>query len=173
MKISNLPRLQSIDLEASLPVSVVGQTMRVSLRQLVDVLASSLALFGGIEPEEVMILEGATTSDGEVVYLARQHRFVFRVATADGYAYYDQFEHLDRYMVGSVPLYTCLFVDTSTGLLYRYDVEQGWRPVGLTEHQVKQLRLNTPVEIESEAKMEQLISAGLCEEGQLYYITEE
>ncbi len=44
MKISELTKLQSIDLDSSIPVAVAGQTMRVTLRQLLDVLSSSIAV---------------------------------------------------------------------------------------------------------------------------------
>lgn len=173
MKISELTQLQSLDLGSSIPVAVSGQTMRVTLRQLLDVLSSGIALFDGVETGEVVVLNGTTASAGAVTYLTRYHRFVYRVPSGDGYAYYDTWTDMDRYMAGSVPLHTCLFIDVKSGLLYRYDIEQGWRPVGLTAEQAEQLRLNTPVAVASEEAMEMMIAAGQCVAGQLYYIAEE
>lgn len=173
MKISELTQLQSVDLDSSIPVAIAGQTMRVTLRQLLDVLSSSIAVFDGIVTNDVAVLNGTTESAGAVVYLAKHHRFAYRVASGDSYAYYDKWTDMDRYMVGPVPLHTCLFIDSTSGLLYRYDAEQGWCPAGLTTMQAEQLRLNTPIAVADEEAMEAMIAAGQCIDGQLYYVAEE
>ena len=173
MKISELTLLPSLDLDSSLPVAIAGQTMRVTLRQLLNVMSASLAVFDGIMTNDVVVLNGSTETVGAVVYLTKLHRFAYRIANAGEYAYYDTWNDMDRYMAGSVPLCTCLFVDSTSGLLYRYDAESGWCAAGLTAAQAEQLRLNTPREVASEEEMEQMIASGQCIDGQLYYIAEE
>lgn len=173
MKISELTLLPSLDLDSSLPVAVAGQTMRVTLRQLLNVMSASLAVFDGIVTNDIVVLNGTTETAGTVVYLAKQHRFAYRISNAGEYAYYDTWAGMDRYMAGSVPLDACLFIDSTSGLLYRYDAESGWGAAGLTVAQAEQLRLNTPHEVASEEEMEQMIASGQCIDGQLYYIAEE
>ncbi len=173
MKISELTKLQSIDLDSSIPVAVAGQTMRVTLRQLLDVLSSSIAVFSGIVTNDVALLNGTTEASGVVVYLAKHHRFAYRAEVGGAYAYYDTWADMDRYMTGSMPLYTCLFIDSTSGLLYRYDIGKGMCPAGLTAAQAEQLRLNTPLNVASEEVMERMIAAGQCIDGQLYYVAEE
>jgi len=173
MKISELIQLQSIDLDSSIPVAVAGQTMRVTLRQLLDVLSSSIAVFSGIVTNDVALLNGTTEASGVVVYLAKRRRFAYRAEAGSTYAYYDTWADMDRYMTGSVPLYTCLFIDSTSGLLYRYDPEKSMCPASLTAAQTEQLRLNTPLKVASEDAMEQMIAAGQCIDGQLYYVAEE
>lgn len=172
MKISELTQLQSLDLDSSIPVAIAGQTMRVTLRQLLDVMSSSIAVFSGIVTNDVTVLNGTTEAVGLVTYLAKYHRFAYRVEVGGAYAYYDTWTDMDRYMAGSAPLHTCLFVDSTSGLLYRYDADKGWSPAGLTAAQADRLRLNTPLEVASEEVMEQMIASGQCIDGQLYYIAE-
>ncbi len=173
MKISELTQLEILDLDLSIPVVASGQTMRITMRQIADVLSSDIALFGEFIDDEVVELNGTTEAAGDVVYVASVRRFMYRVIADGAQSYYSSWSGRDRYMDGDTPLSSVLFIDISTRLMYRYDPDVGLGAVGLSAEQSRQLALNTPIAVESEDAMEQMIASGQCAEGQLYYVAEE
>jgi hypothetical protein len=175
MRISDLELLQALDWNISFPVSIAGRTVRVTLRQVADVLsASSIALFDGVVSEDVTLLTGTTEAEGDVVYLATRHSFAYRVQPAGSDAlYYDTWSDVAGYMADGTPLHSNLFIDRTTWLMYHYDAVQGWCSISFSTAEREQLQRNTPIAVADEETMEQMIANGQCIDGQLYYIAED
>lgn len=117
---------------------------------------------------------------GSVVFDINEKKFYYKISistTASGiirknHTLYEKWEGSEQYSNSDGEVRTdCLFV-SSEGRLYHFNGTD-LISAGLTQKQADQLLLNTPIEVESEDAMEQLIDAGLVEPGQIYFIAEE
>lgn len=183
MKISELTQIDAIRRDIKLPLSIAGQNMSITLGQIIDAISQDVVPFSMVAPERdnVQYSPGAPSANiGSVIFDSMTNQFYLAVrlsATAAGqlvesWAYYQQWNSHDSYYTEDGNIRTdCLFVDRD-GRLYRHDGTT-LMSAGLTDEQAKQIRLSTPIEVASEEEMEQRITAGEFEDGQLYFLAEE
>lgn len=183
MKISELTQITAIRRDIKLPLSVAGQNMSISLGQIIDAISQDVVPFGEVAPQRsnVQYTAGApSASIGSVVFDSATNKFYCAIGmsapaagqTITNWTYYSDWATHDSFYTESGAIRTdCLFL-ASDGRLYRYNGTT-LKSAGLTEDQAKQIRLSTPIEVESEEEMEQRIAAGECEAGQLYFLAEE
>lgn len=179
MKISELAPIAAANRNIRLPLSIAGQNMSITLGQIIDAASRGIVPFDSIESRTASVTYVAGSSSaslGGVIFDAvtsKFYRATFQQSGAASIAtYYQNFDTRDDYYGSDGGVRTdCLFA-ASDGRLYMFSGST-LISSGLTEAQAKQIRLSTPVEVESEEEMEQLIEAGECEAGQIYFLAEE
>lgn len=182
MKISALNQLDTITRNISIPVATGGQTLRVTLGQLLEVLTASVVFFKGIAPSglNLVLAPGSTISDVHIVYDPDRNKFVAAYnCTFDdegnmtnASAYYKYWTERNLFYDDNDNIRTdCIFLAENGGM-YKFNGTE-LISAGLTDKQAQQLRLNTPIRVSTEEEMERMIADGETVEGQLYYVPEE
>lgn len=183
MKISELTQITAIRRDIKLPLSIAGQNMSITLGQIIDAISQDVVPFDNIVPERdnVQYAPGTpTTNIGTVVFDSATNKFYCAIGmitsvagqTVVDWTYFSDWGTHDSFYTESGAIRTdCLFL-AGDGRLYHFDGTT-LISAGLTDEQAKQIRLSTPIEVASEEEMEQRISAGEYEAGQLYFLAEE
>lgn len=182
MKISALNKLISVTRDAIIPVAVSGQTLSVTVGQLADILTSNVVLFYGSAPSglSVTVAPGNTVASTPIVYDPTQKQFYAAFGCtfdADGNmtnatAYYEQWDERGLFYDENNKIRTnCIYLAENGGL-YKFNGTD-LISAGLTDAQTHQLKLATPIRVDSEEEMERMINDGETEEGQIYYTPEE
>lgn len=176
MKISELTSLLAVSRDVKIPVAVAGQTMSITLGQLMDSLHSTIVPFSKVTSQLILLASGETTHSGFVEYSTASDGFFYKVITINAdapntFAHYTQWPTRDLFYDGDDVRQDCLFVDAEGGL-WKHNGTTLIR-VGLNQNDRDQLILNTPIRVESEEEMERMIEDGEVVEGQLYYVPEE
>lgn len=188
MKISQLTPITKVRRDIKLPLSVAGQNGSMTVGQILDAASAGVIPFDSFfdstpkSDDTIAYSPGAPGAEtpGEIIFDSNQKRFYYKstnTITVAGiprhnhilYAQWDGSEQLTN-SDGGVRT-DCLFV-SSDSRLYHFNGSD-LLSAGLTQQQADQLTLNTPIEVESEEAMEQLIEADLVKPGQIYFIAEE
>jgi hypothetical protein len=192
MKISNLTQLTAIDRDYVIPTALAGENKSVTIGTLLDAVPSNVIEFAGFATDSSpVIVTNATantsTVEGTVVYSTVYKRFYYRVESGLVVNYYANWTTFSEYMATTLrPRTDCLFVEDSaanngtavatTGLrLYHFTSGNKMVRVGLTPAEraaITSVSLLTPIEVESEDAMQQMIDAGTAVDGQIYYVAE-
>lgn len=180
MKISELTQITALNRNIRLPLSIGGQNMSITLGQIIDAVSQDVVPFDSIESRTTNVYYAtgsSTTNLGGVIFDTTTKKFYRAVTVTNGsgqqnYTYYQNFDTHDSYYDNDGGVRKdCLFA-TSNGRLYKFNGTT-LISAGLTEEQAKQIKLSTPIEVESEEEMEQRITAGEFEAGQIYFLAEE
>lgn len=183
MKISELTQISAVRRDIKLPLSIAGQNMSITLGQILDEASQGVVQFNRVKENQQNVTYhagSATISAGVVLFDLTTNKFYLALGRSTSSAgqvvrswvYYENWNtHDDFYTEDGEVRADCLFLDDS-GRLYRFDGKT-LSSAGITDEQAKQIQLSTPIEVNSEEEMEQRISAGECEAGQLYFIAEE
>lgn len=183
MKISELTQISAVRRDIKLPLSIEGQNMSITLGQVIDAISQDVVPFSNIatQQENVQYTTGAPSVEyGIPIFDTVTNKFycaISSVSQAAGqsvtnWTYYEDWETHDSFYTESGDIRTdCLFM-ASDGRLYRYK-NTTLKSAGITEAQADQIRLSTPIEVASEEEMEQRITAGEYEAGQIYFLAEE
>ena len=176
MKISELPRLSTVRLDAEIPVAVENENYNVTLGQITKSL-SNIVRFGGVAAGggSIQYVNAAPPdSTGTIVFDSSRNSFFLEKTmtntveeeTVTTVFRYNQFTEYSRFYDSEGYIRTdCLFI-ADDGRAYVSDGEN-IQSAGITEEQVRQIRHATPIEVASEEEMRQRIESGAYEEGQL------
>lgn len=182
MKISELLRSITISRAMLIPVAIAKENRSITLGQLIDALAASVALFDRIDEKAYAFDQTATapaTVAWPIVYRPKDKKFyglsVQTVTTAgitsEHAVFYPDFIGKELFYDDNGAIRTdCLFLSRESRL-YRYD-GAALTSAGITQAQAEQLQLLTPKEVASETELQAMEEAGLIKPGQLYYIPE-
>lgn len=182
MKISDLTKSSQLLRGMQIPVAIEGENRVVELGQLLDAMADSVVPFSTIQPYrgpfDVVIKNGSTEETGlPIVYSGVYLKFyaVKSVYINNGPVmqksniFYPIFEGSEKYVDDDGNCrQNCLFIDED-GKLYKFNGEE-LIAAGMTADEANQLKLLVPQEVESEAALEAMETAGLIVPGQIYYI---
>ena len=183
MKISELTQITAVRRDIKLPLSIAGQNMSITLGQIIDAISKDVVPFDEIVPQRsnIQYTAGAPSANiGAVVFDSTTNKFYCAIGMSTpaagqiitNWTYYSDWVTHDSFYTENGAIRTdCLFL-SNDGRLYRYNGTT-LKSAGLTEDQAKQIRLSTPIEVDSEEEMERRIAAGECEDGQLYFLAEE
>lgn len=183
MKISALDQISNVTRNIDIPIAIGGQTMRVKLGQIIDLLAAPVVMFGTIHSyptNTITYALGSTVLRTAIIFDTNSNKFyashgklsVLNGQLVQQWSYFSEWDTRSMFYDEDDNIRTdCLFVG-SDGATYRFNGTT-LISAGITEEQAKQLRLNTPIRVESEEEMERMIADGETVEGQIYYIPEE
>lgn len=181
MKISALNLLTSVNRDVDIPIAIGGQTMRVKLGQIVDIVNAAVVPFETVcSHTNPSYAVGSTIDDTKTIFDTISNKFyaaTYSTAPANGetlqfWAYYDEWAERSMYYDETEAVRSdCLYL-AADGSLYKFDGNT-LISAGLTNSQADILRKNTPIRVETEEEMERMIADGEVVEGQLYYIPEE
>lgn len=183
MKISELLQSTRIDRDMQIPVALSGENRSLTLGQIIDALASSVIPFNRVnttmyEVESMAI--GSTIETLPIVYDSRNKDFYalkVTISLVSGVmkrtaTFYSSFRGRENFYGDDGKIRTnCLFV-AADGRLYRHNGST-LISAGITDKQAEQIKLLTPVPVESETELKAMEEAGLIVPGQLYYIPED
>lgn len=182
MKISELPRLTKVRRDVEIPLAIMGENRNVTLGQILDAVSRDIVPFGMVQGNVNNVQYIANTpgpSDGTILFDTMTDRFYCATSSTSDvlgqqettWSYYQLWDNLDDYYNESSVRTDCLF-RASDGRLYFFDGTT-LKSAGLTDEQAKAIAHATPIEVESEEVMEQIIAAGEYDDGQLYFVAEE
>lgn len=181
MKISLLKQLLSINRDVQFPIAYNGQTMRVTLGQIMDVLSAAVVPFHAVYSyADANYATGSTNLRTNTIFdtISKKFYACLQLQIADGggsrltRTYYSEWDNRALfYDENDEVRKDCLFL-AADGSLYKFNGDT-LILAGLTNTQADQLKKNTPIRVESEEEMERMIADGEVEDGQLYYIPEE
>lgn len=182
MKISELAQITKVSRDIILPLAIQGENKSITMGQILDAISKDVVVFDVIRGGggTVQFAPGSpAASIGSVIFDTTTGKFYLAYAITESIAgvivttwtYFQNWATHDKfYNSGGNVRSDCLF-RASDGRLYYYE-GGNLKSAGLTDEQAKQIRHSTPIKVDSEAKMEQLISTGAVEDGQLYYVAE-
>jgi hypothetical protein len=180
MKISELLKSGSIARAMEIPVAIAGENRSLTLGQIMDALATAIVPFNRVELKTfsfVQIATGASTVKLPIVfyngkfYALQETTTTVSGVTTTQAVLYTEFASKDRFYDDSGNMRTdCLFI-AGDGRLYRHTGTE-LISAGLTDAQAEQIKLLTPIPVESEDALAALETAGEIVPGQIYYIPE-
>lgn len=181
MKISDLNLLASLNRNVDIPIAIDGQTMRIKLGQIVDILKASVVIFEGVSSFiGATYATGFTVAATKTIFDKLTNKFyaaTYSKATANGQplqilGYYSEWDEKSMFYdeAGSIRK-DCLYL-AADGSLYKFNGTT-LISAGLTDSQALRLQRNTPIRVENEDEMERMIAENEVIEGQIYYTPEE
>lgn len=183
MKISELTGSSAINRAMQIPVAISGENRSLTLGQIIDALASSVVPFARINSAAYDVESmgmGQTVEALPIVFDNRathKNFYALKVTTRivagvirRTAIFYTNFPNREKFYDDNGIRTDCLFIATD-GRLYRYNGTD-LISAGITDEQAQQLKLLTPIPVESEAALEALEKAGEIVPGQMYYIPE-
>lgn len=182
MKISELAQIARIRRDIRIPLAIQGENMSVTMGQILDAISQDVVAFDIIRGGggSVQYAPGSpTVSTGSVIfdnttgkfYLATSSTIPSAGMTITTWTYFQNWLTRDSYYGDDGEVREdCLF-RAEGGRLYYYE-DGKLKSAGVTDEQAKQIRHSTPIKVESEDKMNELIDIGAVEDGQLYYVAE-
>lgn len=181
MKISALNLLASANRDIDIPIAVGGQTMRIKLGQIVDIVSAAVVTFEAVSSfAGASYASGSTVAATKTIFDTRTNKFyaaTYSTATANGQplqilGYYNEWPEKSMFYDEAGAIRTdCLFLAADGGL-YKFDGKT-LISAGLTDTQAIQLQRNTPIRVDNEDEMERMINENEVIEGQIYYTPEE
>lgn len=179
MKISELTKSSAINRAMEIPVAISGENRSLTLGQIIDALTAAIVPFASIDTtttNPVMAL-GSTALTLPIVYYqgafyARQTKLqIISGLIHRDVTLYTKFSGSDNFYDDAGKVRTdCLFI-AGDGRLYRH-TGTALISAGLTDAQAEQIKLLTPIPVESEDALAALETAGEIVPGQIYYIPE-
>lgn len=181
MKISELLKSGVVSRAMQIPVAIAGENRSLTLGQVIDTLSTAIVPFDEISTKNygyMQIAPSAAPVSLPVVFrtdrfyaLNEASNIVSGIITTQA-VFYTEFPGSDKFYDDKGNVRTdCLFI-SKDGRLYRYSGGT-LQSAGITTEQAEQIKLLTPIEVESEAALEALEKAGLIVPGQMYYIPED
>lgn len=182
MKISELAQIAKASRDCIFPLAIQGENKSITMGQILDAVQKDVVVFDLIRGAggNVQYAPGSpTVSSGSVIFATSSGKFYLASAITDSIAgvvvttwtYFQNWAtHDNFYNANGDVRGDCLF-RASDGQLYYYE-GGNLKNAGITSEQAKQIRHSTPIKIESEDKMNELIASGSAEDGQLYYVAE-
>lgn len=181
MKISDLNQLVSINRDVDIPIAIDGQTMRIKLGQIADLLSASIVVFEGVSSfVGAAYASGSTVATTKTIFDTLTNKFyaaTYSNAAANGQqlqilGYYSEWPERSMFYDETGSIRTdCLYL-AADGSLYKFNGTT-LISAGLTASQALQLQRNTPIRVENEDEMERMIADNEVIEGQIYYTPEE
>lgn len=181
MKISELLQSGSIDRAMQIPVAISGENVKLTLGQLIDALATAIVPFSHINTKTYTYAQsgiGKPTLRLPIVWMMNGFYALQETTTSVSgilrrqAVIYRQFDGSERFYGDNNQVRTdCLFI-SNDGRLYRYNGTD-LISAGISEAQAQQLKLLTPIEVESETALQNMEAAGQIVPGQIYYIPED
>lgn len=180
MKISELPKLSGLRRDIELPLAVQDENYSITLGQIMDSIPQGMVPFDAVEDTTDVEYDNGTPTftTGTVIFDKVTDKFYYRVIMMIGepgnfvptVKYYRQWDTRGKYYDGENIKQDCIYLSADGQLHYFNGTTL--KSIGISEEQITQIRHNTPIEVESEEMMQQLIDAGEVEDGQLYYVAE-